>query len=85
MKAAFALYSTWTTNDAPDNQAYAKNKLEIPVLSIGGDHSRGRTLAEQMPYIADHPQSLVIENCAHFVLEEKTKETSAAILKFLED
>jgi pimeloyl-ACP methyl ester carboxylesterase len=85
MKVAFALYSTWPINDAPDNQAYATKKLEIPVLSIGGDHSRGKTLAEQMPQIAENPQSLIIKNSGHFVLEEKTDETSAAIFKFLKD
>jgi pimeloyl-ACP methyl ester carboxylesterase len=85
MKAAFALYSTWTTNDATDNQAYSRKKLDVPVLSIGGDHSRGKTLAEQMPLIALNPQSLIVENSAHFVLEEKTEETSAAILTFLKD
>jgi len=85
MEAAFALYSTWTTNDAPDNQAYARQKLEMPVLSIGGEYSRGKTLAEQMPQIAEHPQSLIIKNSAHFVLEEKTEETRTAILNFLKD
>lgn len=85
MEAAFALYSTWPTNDAADNQAYAVNRLRMPVLSIGGEYSRGKTLAEQMPLIAANAQSLIVKNAAHFVLEEKTEETRAAILAFLAD
>jgi pimeloyl-ACP methyl ester carboxylesterase len=85
MEAAFALYSTWTRHDAPDNQSYSAKRLQIPVLSIGGDHSRGKTLAEQMPQIALNAQSLIVENSEHWVLEEKTEETSAAIIAFLKD
>jgi pimeloyl-ACP methyl ester carboxylesterase len=85
MEAAFGLYSTWTTHDATDNQSYSAKKVQIPVLSIGGDHSRGETLAEQMPQIALNARSLIVENSAHWVLEEKTEETSAAIIVFLKD
>lgn len=85
MEAAFALYSTWTTHDVPDNRSYSAEKLQIPVLSIGGEHSRGKTLAEQMPQIALNARSLIVENSAHWVLEEKTEETSAAIIAFLKD
>ena len=83
MEAGFMLYATWITNDIADNQAYAKKKLDIPVLSIGGDHSRGKTLAGQIPLITENPQSLILENCGHWVLEEKNAETTKAILNFL--
>ena len=59
MTAAFSLYSQWIENDMHDNQMYAKKKLNIPVLSIGGDHSRGKTLIAQVQAIAINPQSSI--------------------------
>ncbi|WP_256347399.1 alpha/beta fold hydrolase [Pseudomonas gingeri] len=83
MEAAFKLYSAWVEHDANDNKAFAKNKLTIPVLTIGGDHSRGKTLADQVKHIATQPHSLVLKNTGHWVLEEQTQVTSQAILDFL--
>ncbi|MGY2197907.1 alpha/beta fold hydrolase [Pseudomonas gingeri] len=85
MEAAFKLYSAWVEHDANDNQDFAKNKLGIPVLTIGGEHSRGKTLAEQVKYITKQPNSLVLKNTGHWVLEEQPQATSQAILNFLQD
>lgn len=84
MEAAFKLYSAWVEHDANDNQAFAENKLTIPVLTIGGDHSRGKTLSEQVLHITSQPQSLILQNTGHWVLEEKAEATSGAILDFLQ-
>ncbi|WP_256576607.1 alpha/beta fold hydrolase [Pseudomonas sp. NFACC37-1] len=83
MGAAFKLYSAWIEHDANDNQAFAENKLTLPVLTIGGDHSRGKTLAEQVQHITSQPHSLILQNTGHWVLEEKAEATSQAILDFL--
>lgn len=85
MEAAFKLYSAWVEQDAKDNQAFAKNKLSTPILTIGGDHSRGKTLAEQVKHVTMQPHSLVLNNTGHWVLEERTQATSQAILDFLQD
>ena len=84
MEAAFKLYSAWVESDANDNQAFAQNKLAIPVLTIGGDHSRGKTLAEQVSHISYRPHSLILQNTGHWVLEEKAQATTQAILDFLQ-
>ncbi|MCI0992972.1 alpha/beta fold hydrolase [Pseudomonas corrugata] len=85
MEAAFKLYSAWVESDANDNQAFAQNKLAVPVLTIGGDHSRGKTLAEQVNHISYRPHSLILQNTGHWVLEEKAQATAQAILDFLQD
>ncbi|MGN8275493.1 alpha/beta fold hydrolase [Pseudomonas sp. SMV71] len=85
MEAAFKLYSAWVEHDANDNQAFAENKLTIPVLTIGGDHSRGKTLSEQVQHITTQPHSLILQNTGHWVLEEKAEATSGAILDFLQE
>ncbi|WP_447767740.1 alpha/beta fold hydrolase [Pseudomonas kilonensis] len=82
MEAAFKLYSTWVEQDAHDNLEFSKNKLTAPLLTIGGDHSRGKTLAEQALYIATQPHSLILVETGHWVLEEQTQATREAILAF---
>jgi pimeloyl-ACP methyl ester carboxylesterase len=83
MEAAFKLYSAWIDQDMKDNLEFAKNKLTGPLLTIGGDHSRGKTLAEQALCIASQPHSLTLINTGHWVLEEQTQATREAILNFL--
>ncbi|WLH13216.1 alpha/beta hydrolase [Pseudomonas hefeiensis] len=83
MEAAFKLYSAWIENDANDNQEFSKNTLTAPLLTIGGDHSRGKTLAEQATHITTQPHSLILKNTGHWVLEEQTQATREAILAFL--
>ncbi|SFB48969.1 Pimeloyl-ACP methyl ester carboxylesterase [Pseudomonas sp. NFIX10] len=75
MEAAFKLYSAWVEHDANDNLEFSKNKLVVPLLTIGGDHSRGKTLAEQALYIATQPHSLILVDTGHWVLEEQTQAT----------
>ncbi|WP_460320051.1 alpha/beta fold hydrolase [Pseudomonas ogarae] len=83
MEAAFKLYSAWVEHDANDNLAFAQNKLTVPLLTIGGDHSRGKTLAEQALHIATQPHSLTLINTGHWLLEEQPQATRDAILTFL--
>src|SRR3546814_19504654 len=83
MEAAFKLYSAWIENDANDNQEFSKNRLTAPLLTIGGDPSRGKTLAEQATPITQQPHSLILKNTRHWVPEDKTQATCAAILAFL--
>ncbi|MET3456877.1 MULTISPECIES: alpha/beta fold hydrolase [Pseudomonas] len=82
MEAAFKLYSAWVEQDANDNLEFSKNKLTAPLLTIGGDHSRGKTLAEQALHIATQPHSLILVDTGHWVLEEQTQATREAILAF---
>jgi len=83
MEAAFKLYSAWVEQDANDNLEFSKNKLTVPLLTIGGDHSRGKTLAEQALHIAAQPHSLILVDTGHWVLEEQTQATREAILAFI--
>ena len=52
----------------------AKNKVQTPVLAVGGASSLGATIAEQMRQVAQNVEESVIENCGHFVPEEKPEE-----------
>ena len=52
----------------------ANNKVRTPVLAMGGAGSLGATVAEQMRQIAQNVEESVIENCGHFIPEEKPEE-----------
>jgi pimeloyl-ACP methyl ester carboxylesterase len=55
----------------------------MPVLSIGGDKSLGNELAAQMKLVATAVTVLVLKDTGHWILEERPKETTDALVKFL--
>jgi len=82
MRAAWAYFASWpqlATEFAP----LSKTKLTMPVLSIGGEKSLGNQLGAQMKLVADNVTVIVLQNAGHWILEEKPRETTAALLNFL--
>jgi pimeloyl-ACP methyl ester carboxylesterase len=55
----------------------------MPVLSIGGEKSLGNELAARMKLVADTVTVVVLPNTGHWNLEERPKEPTAALIKFL--
>jgi pimeloyl-ACP methyl ester carboxylesterase len=68
---------------AKDFAELSKSKLTMPVLAIGGEKANGRVLGEQVKLVATDATMVVLEGCGHWVMEEKPKETTAALIKFL--
>src|SRR5437764_11442146 len=82
MRASWAYFASWpqlATAFAP----LSKTKLKMPVLSIGGEKSLGNQLGAQMKLVADNVTVIVLQNAGHWILEEKPKETTDALLNFL--
>jgi pimeloyl-ACP methyl ester carboxylesterase len=82
MRAAWAYFASWpqlATEFAP----LSKTKLTTPVLSIGGEKSLGKELGAQMKLVADNVTVIVLPNTGHWILEEKPKETTDALVNFL--
>jgi pimeloyl-ACP methyl ester carboxylesterase len=72
------------TQDAIDNRALlAKGKLTIPVLAIGGDHSYGAHLADEVRFAATDVRGAAITNSGHWIMEEQPEQAIALILPFL--
>jgi pimeloyl-ACP methyl ester carboxylesterase len=69
---------------AVDFAKLAATKLNMPVLSIGGDKSLGAPLAAQAHLISDDVTAVVLKNTGHWLMEENPSETMAALTKFLE-
>ena len=57
--------------------------LTMPVLAIGGEKSLGVVLGEQMMLVASDVTVVVLKDTGHWVLEERPKETTDALVKFL--
>ena len=55
----------------------------MPVLVIGGDRSGGAALGEQVKLVASDVRVVVIPNTGHWLIDERPKETAAALLGFL--
>jgi pimeloyl-ACP methyl ester carboxylesterase len=68
---------------AKDFAELSKTKLTMPVLAIGGEKANGTVLGEQMKIVATDATMVVLKDCGHWVMEEKPKETTDALLKFL--
>src|SRR5580658_2021445 len=68
---------------AKDFVELSKTKLTMPVLAIGGEKANGTVLGEQMKIVATDATMVVLKGCGHWVMEEKPKETTEALIKFL--
>ena len=82
MRAGWAYFVSFQ-QAAKDFAELSKTKLTMPVLAIGGEKANGTLLGEQMKIVATDAQMVVLKDCGHWVMEEKPKETTEALLKFL--
>ena len=82
MHAAWSYFVSWPQL-AKDFARLSQTKLNMPVLSIGGEKSLGNELATQMRLVADDVSVVVLKDTGHWILEERPKETTDALIKFL--
>src|ERR1700691_633702 len=68
---------------ARDFAQLSQTRLTMPVLAIGGEKANGEVLGQQMKLVATDATMVVLKDCGHWVLEEKPKETTEALMKFL--
>ena len=55
----------------------------MPVLSIAGEKASAATLNAQMKLVATDVTVVVLKDTGHWLMEERPKETIAALMKFL--
>jgi pimeloyl-ACP methyl ester carboxylesterase len=68
---------------AKDFAQLSQAKLTMPVLTIGGDKSLGDALGQQARLVGTDVTVVILKNTGHWVLEERPKETTEALQKFL--
>jgi len=82
MRAGWAYFIAFPQT-AKDFAQLSKTALTIPVLVIGGEKALGELLGQQMKLVASDVTVVVLKDTGHWVLEERPKETTDALLKFL--
>lgn len=82
MRAGWAYFVSFT-QAASDFAQLAQTRLTMPVLAIGGEKSLGEALGQQMKLVASDVTVVVVKDAGHWVLEERPKETTDALVKFL--
>jgi pimeloyl-ACP methyl ester carboxylesterase len=82
MKAGWAYFVSFP-QAAKDFAQLSQTKLTMPVLSIGGEKSLGEVLGQQMKLVASDVTVVVLKNTGHWILEENSKGTTEALVKFL--
>jgi pimeloyl-ACP methyl ester carboxylesterase len=82
MAAGFAYFASWPKT-AVQFARFAKVKLAMPVLCIGGDKSLGTALAAQTKLVSLNSTSIVLKNTGHWLMEERPSESIAALSSFL--
>jgi len=68
---------------AQDFAQLSQTKLTMPVLTVGGEKANGEALAQQAKIVATDVTVVVLKDTGHWVLEERPKETTEALEKFL--
>lgn len=82
MRAGWAYFVSFQ-QAAKDFAELSRTKLTMPVLAIGGEKANGTLLGQQMKIVATDAKMIVLPNTGHWVMEERPKETTDALLKFL--
>ena len=68
---------------AKDFAQLSQAKLTMPALTIGGDKANGEVLGQQAKLVAADVAVVVLKDTGHWLLEERPKETTEALEKFL--
>jgi len=82
MRAGWGYFDSFP-QAARDFAQLSQTRLTMPVLSIGGEKSLGKELAEQMKRVATNVTVVVLKETGHWVMEERPNETTDALVKFL--
>jgi quercetin dioxygenase-like cupin family protein len=82
MRAGWAYFIAFPKT-ATDFAQLARTKLPMPVLTIGGDKANGEALARQVKLVATNADAIVLANTGHWLMEENPRETTDALIRFL--
>jgi pimeloyl-ACP methyl ester carboxylesterase len=59
-------------------------EVNVPIVAIGGELSRGDQVREMLESVAEDVTGLVVPGCGHFVPEERPEQVIKQVLRCLE-
>ena len=68
--------------DAIQNKEYGKEKLKIPILTIGGEAAIGNFTTITFQKVANNVTGITLPNTGHFIPEERPNFLTKQILDF---
>ena len=81
MRAGFEYYRS-VFEDAKQNKEYGEEKLEIPILTIGGEAGLGNITTTSFQKVANNVTGITLPNTGHFIPEERPNFLTKQILDF---
>ena len=81
MRAGFEYYRA-VFEDSEQNKEYANEKLEIPILTIGGEAGIGNFTTASFQKVANNVTGITLPNTGHFIPEERPNFLTKQILEF---
>ncbi len=81
LRAGFEYYRA-VFEDAEQNKEYAKEKLDIPILTIGGEAGIGNFTTISFQKVANNVTGIMLPNTGHFIPEERPYFLIKQILEF---
>jgi pimeloyl-ACP methyl ester carboxylesterase len=79
---AYISYFSTISQDVSHVQQLRHEKLSMPVLAMGADHSLGAKVGQQVQQYATHVRSVVITNSGHWLPEEHPQEVVQYLTSF---
>ena len=84
MRSAWRYFESFPAA-AIEFEQFARTRLTMPVLTIGGDKANGHALGEQGKLVAVNARAIVLADTGHWLMEENTKETIDSLLRFFSE
>jgi pimeloyl-ACP methyl ester carboxylesterase len=78
-------YYRYGQQDFAQNKESKKQKLTMPVLAIGGEHSLGKYVEMLMQEFASNIRGSVFKDYGHWIAEEQSEEITRQLLTFLSE
>ena len=84
LRGGFEWYRAFNNTDTADNKVFSQTKLNMPVLTIGGEYVLGSAMGPMLQSVSNTNKvtSIILPATAHFILEEKPNEVLTALKNF---
>jgi len=71
--------------DAVDNKEFSKQKLQMPVLSVGAEYGSASFLAAHCRVVAVNVTEIKLKGVGHWILQEQTGQVQKGLMDFFID
>lgn len=81
MKAGMEVFRAFD-QDAKDNAQFARTRLTMPMLVLGGERSGGDFLVSQGRMVADNVQGVIVTGSGHWLIDEAPGQVIPMLVEF---